>query len=1359
MLFKESAQALNVALLEHLRSPDRAQLQEDLRKRRNLIGRRGLTSSRQRYAALPGAHQKGRCRLDLHRPESGGALAGQTLTGPGGVGGARVWVGSLDCSQLGRRVRSGPQADTRCLLCNRDEVEPCEGRGNHARWPGSGPAAGGHATAVPSKHSVPTAVLHLSGLPSLCFSGAVASALKIASDGQEPARSGQNPVLGEFKGKAPKPSAEPSTPEEFLEAAVAHEEAAEKWRAGDAAKSVRFYQRALEVYDKGLAAMTGPLSRQEGCFDLEYNRARILYTVTQYPLLRTEWSSESLSQQLAVALGAHRRASQIAEQGYLARGRKGEDAAEQAEAAYADVVFNEAQVLCSLVEALQDDEAAAIGQSLSDMANEAVTLFEKCLNIQHTRLVRWTTLIAEAQTSGQSSVEGTRELELAQHEQQDDHEMQQEDGEDASKWASVMETVTIKTVVETWLELLRSLTLYYENLPSLATAQRDPQVDLDQQGQHREMYMLQLVQATPTQVEVPAGWQKEDFSVFVEAVTAMAKFLAAVKGEIRYRSKLVPAEDYAEEVHAAFDMRGWSEVFKAPYEWIGKALDGSAERLCSYGESLRDCASTIHEVESARADGVRWKLLTQALEALTVASKIPGTDKGLLARIHQGRGDAEMERLSAITSTMDAEKTKQTLLRNAGIYYKGSAAIARASIQSSFNATTHPDADVLRSASVREAVAASLSASDGSHLRELAESLGEDAIRQEIQTMVGEELVAAAWLEAVGLHSDGQARPLDQGYGNPELAQDHRLRGVIGYHNAFRDPSLPDPTLDDPPPNYISSGSQTRTRPRRLSLNDAATHESRIPAYDCTVHAEGRLDFKVEKKTPFTTVEDPKWEHIYAILRGTALHIHTVKSSNPLSLAANPALADHRPGKLLRSYTLQHAEAGFASDHRKYELVPKSHLVYLLSTSAQRQLQLAEPSKFDRVYQYVIRLRLENQQLLLRFKTSTERTAWMNKLSAAIDISPPLEARAEPKYITLPRRRRRRPNNPAENVGLDALREQQARIIRDHYPQLGNEIHDEQGEPDTVHDVDDGRHPDGDAGPVDGDRDNDHEEEPHTLPQPQPTPSNNAAHVSGLMNQVNRILDAHSGPAPPRIRLRISQPRTDTPAGEPVERSDFDGDGKWAPYIARDAAQESRIRRRCMPSLLFNSKRASDVIVVQGRRAQIDWDSQSLKTWPELPPNYVQSEDEPSSSTGSPLSPTTSQVRNPTTHTSTPRQSSRNLLLRIRTTPERARPDHSEASAATNATPDDVTSSDGSSHHASRPKTFLSRTANKLRRMTSRQPDAPTQGSKRSSGLSSPTVAEGGTNLDLRKMQGDVTALGSTTSLAVAASDERREGF
>jgi hypothetical protein len=68
------------------------------------------------------------------------------------------------------------------------------------------------------------------------------------------------------KAKAKKSkSQDPQTENEFLDAADDFEQAAGKWRAGDAAKATRFFNRAIDVYSEGL-------KRFPGSFDLAYNK-------------------------------------------------------------------------------------------------------------------------------------------------------------------------------------------------------------------------------------------------------------------------------------------------------------------------------------------------------------------------------------------------------------------------------------------------------------------------------------------------------------------------------------------------------------------------------------------------------------------------------------------------------------------------------------------------------------------------------------------------------------------------------------------------------------------------------------------------------------------------------------------------------------------------------------------------------------------------------------------------------------------------------------------------------------------------------------------------------------------------------
>lgn len=67
------------------------------------------------------------------------------------------------------------------------------------------------------------------------------------------------------KPKGKSKTLEPQSENDYLEAADEHEQAAGKWRAGDAAKATRFFQRAIDMYREGL-------KRYPESFDLAYNK-------------------------------------------------------------------------------------------------------------------------------------------------------------------------------------------------------------------------------------------------------------------------------------------------------------------------------------------------------------------------------------------------------------------------------------------------------------------------------------------------------------------------------------------------------------------------------------------------------------------------------------------------------------------------------------------------------------------------------------------------------------------------------------------------------------------------------------------------------------------------------------------------------------------------------------------------------------------------------------------------------------------------------------------------------------------------------------------------------------------------------
>ena len=81
------------------------------------------------------------------------------------------------------------------------------------------------------------------------------------------------------------------------------------------------------------------------------------------------------------------------------------------------------------------------------------------------------------------------------------------------------------------------------------------------------------------------------------------------------------------------------------------------------------------------------------------------------------------------------------------------------------------------------------------------------------------------------------------------------------------------------------------------------------PPYTCTVQMSGVLGLKLELLSPFQASGSRDWCEVFVVLQGTQLSLHRVKNASIWSKKSEPSA-----GKLLNSYTLQHAEVGVASD-------------------------------------------------------------------------------------------------------------------------------------------------------------------------------------------------------------------------------------------------------------------------------------------------------------------------------------------------------------------------------------------------------------------------------------------------------------
>ncbi|OAL57117.1 hypothetical protein IQ07DRAFT_617523 [Pyrenochaeta sp. DS3sAY3a] len=389
---------------------------------------------------------------------------------------------------------------------------------------------------------------------------------------------------------------------------------------------------------------------------------------------------------------------------------------------------------------------------------------------------------------------------------------------------------------------------------------------------------------------------------------------------------------------------------------------------------------------------------------------------------------------------------------------------------------------------------------------------------------------------------------------------------TYGYHNTFHTHAqLP---VGAPPSYARATEPQTlRYLNERTRIEKEAVRETPLPpSYNCTVECEGIVGIKQELASPFQVAGHREWYDVYAILRGTQLSLHRIKNPGLLSKNRLPS-----PGRLLRTYTLQHAEVGVASDFKKSPLVPKSPFAHLVPASARPKLYETDPHLFEPVREHALRLRLELEQFLLCPSTSADMLTWIEALCAAVDISSPLEDRSDPRYRSLPRRNRRQRILDSTQLGdnlenlssLEAGRRiiaQQEHIIRQLYPHLAAT-----------------REP-GSTGPSPASADLDLEE-----------------------------FDPEDVRFPTRsARDSISRTRTqDDGSGEDERRStEILSDPKHAHTVRPSPSQILRYRRRCAPVLLASSPRVSDVVFCAGQRVRINVREHVLTEYTSHPPRY-----------------------------------------------------------------------------------------------------------------------------------------------------------
>ncbi|UPX13663.1 uncharacterized protein EKO05_0004163 [Ascochyta rabiei] len=475
---------------------------------------------------------------------------------------------------------------------------------------------------------------------------------------------------GKPKGKLKAP--DPQTENDFLEAADEHEQAAGKWRAGDAAKATRFFNRAIDTYNEGL-------KRHPQSFDLAYNKANLEYSLSEDERILPHLGSRTAL--LEETLNSHRHAISL-------------------NPTNTDILFNTAQVLTSLAETGLEDGTQEIAKvPARTLLEEAVDIFTGCLQKQQQEYEQMQAEIAKAQASGeyQEAWEGDRP-QPAETEKQDDAESASTSPEGPGDWATVEEPVTPLTILETCTAqlgaLITLLGLYTpEDLPSIEKKAQDGLLTATE----IIPALIDIIDASPesdSEEETEAGptlsigqssaAEEASTTPKEDALLAAANFQASI-AEAMCRSGRSTSAQYAQQVEQTFALLiKESQGTKSPGLAYINIRSSYADALIDLASSIADNLQYTTSSPTFISDlELQWTALSQAQQTLTEVSSPPFSSllsPSRLADIFLARGDTELFRFRLATTPGAKQawaNSNTVVVANAGVFYRGARSYAQ----------------------------------------------------------------------------------------------------------------------------------------------------------------------------------------------------------------------------------------------------------------------------------------------------------------------------------------------------------------------------------------------------------------------------------------------------------------------------------------------------------------------------------------------------------------------------------------------------------------------------------------------------------------------------------------------------------
>ncbi|KAI9724771.1 MAG: hypothetical protein M1812_000046 [Candelaria pacifica] len=332
---------------------------------------------------------------------------------------------------------------------------------------------------------------------------------------------------------------------------------------------------------------------------------------------------------------------------------------------------NTAQVLTSLAEALSDEHKSPdTVQEASGLLEEALELFQRCLTLQEFQY---------SETQVQMDVD-------AQQPQKDAPDINSSmedatatgipDSSEHELWASIVEPVTKDTLLDTAMA----------QLETLATLCNVLAPDVRAQALWSDAEATKLSRSLAWIEEYSGDLLKRKISIYEagngdrlqEILLGRAKFLCSL-ADASYRARRIDLKTYENELVSVFLNKNDPLDLSTDPE----GLCDRAEALITFSTSLNifppsDVSIPHSSTSIDHLGSLAWKYLTLALDSLTAASKLPTAQNA--ARIQLARGDVEMLRFRLSRHPVNlkiAQKSADTLIKNAQVYYRGAAALAK----------------------------------------------------------------------------------------------------------------------------------------------------------------------------------------------------------------------------------------------------------------------------------------------------------------------------------------------------------------------------------------------------------------------------------------------------------------------------------------------------------------------------------------------------------------------------------------------------------------------------------------------------------------------------------------------------------